>query len=101
MAHGQPSTHFNIGKRINACGITGYQWLVNENKCHALHYRGLAYQSSRSRQAQEILVCDVQSRHDDNIYRKKERLKASTTEHCTQHVRRHAVLSEWARQRRT
>eukprot|EP00965_Chrysotila_dentata_P007638 248817-Pleurochrysis_carterae.AAC.1 len=41
---------------------------VNENRCHALHYRGgLAYQSSPSRQAQEIFVCDLQSRHNDNI----------------------------------
>eukprot|EP00965_Chrysotila_dentata_P146420 4834638-Pleurochrysis_carterae.AAC.1 len=71
MAHRQHSTHFNIGKRVNACSISGYQRLVNENQCHALLYRGLAYQSSPSRQAQEILVCDLQSRHDDNISKER------------------------------
>eukprot|EP00965_Chrysotila_dentata_P258954 6213406-Pleurochrysis_carterae.AAC.2 len=39
---------------------------VNRNQCHTLHYRGFAYQSSPSRQAEEIFVCDLQSRHNDN-----------------------------------
>eukprot|EP00965_Chrysotila_dentata_P075281 2486327-Pleurochrysis_carterae.AAC.1 len=68
MAHRQPSTHFNIGKRINGCGIPGHQRLVNENQCHAMHYLGLEYQSPPSRQAQEILVC---GRRDDSISKEK------------------------------
>eukprot|EP00965_Chrysotila_dentata_P262419 6214563-Pleurochrysis_carterae.AAC.7 len=67
----QPSTHFCIGKRINACDIRGCQRLMNQNQCHALRYRRLAYQSSPSRQAQEILVCDLQSRHDYNISKER------------------------------
>eukprot|EP00965_Chrysotila_dentata_P131275 4339780-Pleurochrysis_carterae.AAC.1 len=38
--------------------------LVNENQ-------RLAYQLSPSRQAQEVLVCNLQSRHDDNMLKKR------------------------------
>eukprot|EP00965_Chrysotila_dentata_P017232 571973-Pleurochrysis_carterae.AAC.1 len=44
---------------------------MNQVQCYALRYRGLAYQSSPSIQAQEVLVCDLHSRHDDKISKER------------------------------
>eukprot|EP00965_Chrysotila_dentata_P144283 4765770-Pleurochrysis_carterae.AAC.2 len=99
MVPRQHSTYCKIGiVNVNESMQDSRLSEVNENRNAMLCTTGGSHTSRRQADKPKkylFAICKAA------IYRKKERLKASTTEHCTQNVKRHAVLSEWgARSRR-